>query len=93
MATGGVYLSRVGNLRLLKLISAPSNSTGLIVTMANDKPNKRTFAIVESMDSGGGFPATARVDIRTDGTVYLTDLAGTAIANMVAMGEILYTIA
>jgi hypothetical protein len=61
--------------------------------MTNDKPNRRTFAIVESMNTGGVSPAISRVDIRTDGTVYLTDLNGTVMENMVAFGEILYTIA
>lgn len=90
--TTGVYLTRSGNVRLVKFISAPANSDGLIVTMSNDKPNRRTFAIVESMDASGGSPVISRVDIRTDGAIYLTDLTGNAL-NKVALGEILYTIA
>ena len=60
--------------------------------MSNDKPNRRTFAIVESLDASGGSPVISRVDIRTDGAIYLTDLTGNAL-NKVALGEILYTIA
>ena len=92
VSTTGVYLTRSGNVRLVKFISAPANSDGLIVTMSNDKPNRRTFAIVESMDASGGSPVISRVDIRTDGAIYLTDLTGNAL-NKVALGEILYTIA
>ncbi len=92
VSTTGVYLTRSGNVRLVKFISAPANSDGLIVTMSNDKPNRRTFAIVESMDVSGGSPVISRVDIRTDGAIYLTDLTGNAL-NKVALGEILYTIA
>lgn len=91
-ATTGTYLTRSGNLRLIKFISAPSDSTGLIVTLSNDKPNRRTYSVVISMTSGGASVTAARVDIRTDGTVHLTDLAGTALANMVATGELSYTI-
>ena len=92
VSTTGVYLTRSGNVRLVKFISAPANSDGLIVTMSNDKPNRRTYAIVESMDVSGGSPVISRVDIRTDGAIYLTDLTGNAL-NKVALGEILYTIA
>lgn len=92
VSTTGVYLTRSGNVRLVKFISAPANSDGLIVTMSNDKPNRRTFAIVESMDASGSSPVISRVDIRTDGAIYLTDLTGNAL-NKVALGEILYTIA
>lgn len=92
VSTTGVYLTRSGNVRLVKFISAPANSDGLIVTMSNDKPNRRTFAIVESMDASGGSPVISRVDIRTDGAIYLTDLTGNVL-NKVALGEILYTIA
>ena len=92
ISTTGVYLTRSGNVRLVKFINAPANSDGLIVTMSNDKPNRRTFAIVESMDVSGGSPVVSRVDIRTDGAIYLTDLTGNAL-NKVALGEILYTIA
>ena len=92
VSTTGVYLTRSGNVRLVKFISAPANSDGLIVTMSNDKPNRRTFAIVESMDVSGGSPVISRVDIRTDGAIYLTDLAGNAL-NKVALGEIVYVIA
>ena len=92
ISTTGVYLTRSGNVRLVKFINAPANSDGLIVTMSNDKPNRRTFAIVESMDVSGGSPVVSRVDIRTDGAIYLNDLTGNAL-NKVALGEILYTIA
>ena len=86
-------MSRSGNRRLLKFASAPSDSTGLITTMSNDKPSRRTYNVAISMTSGGASVTAARVDIRTDGTVYLTDLAGTALVNMVAIGELSYTIA
>lgn len=92
VSTTGVYLTRSGNVRLVKFISALANSDGLIVTMSNDKPNRRTFALVESMDVSGGSPVISRVDIRTDGAIYLTDLAGNAL-NKVALGEIVYVIA